>query len=165
MSALDAWRAILRPLISRGFLRRDQEEKGLLISDFPRHGANDAKRIREAGFSVEISDGMARIDGTEETYRALIASLPMPEACEPGEQDLYLHSLAIRLAKADTPAGDQPLAPIRLVLKCLDVGDLESLKRKLPPMIALLQRQHRPLPSAAGKLILAALYEKGEKAC
>ncbi|MBE5781861.1 MAG: hypothetical protein E7329_00935 [Clostridiales bacterium] len=165
MSALNGWRALLRPLISRGFLRRDQGEEGLLISDFPRHLADAEEKIRRAGFTVAISGGMARIDATEDTYRVLMEGLPMPRAFSPREEDAYLYFLALRLIKADTPIPHQPLAPIRLTLKCLDGGEWDTLARKLPPMIALLQRQHMPLPSAAGKMILAALEEKGEKAC
>ncbi len=166
MKILDSWRGILRPLIPRGFLRRDQGEY-LLISDYPRHGEAEkvTQAIEKAGFTVSVENGLARLDGTWETYEALLRDWREPPAFVPKEESRYLYALAKRLCRAETPWKQQPLAPLRLVLKCLDAGDWETLEDKLPPMIALLQREHRPLPSAAGILLLRSLDEKGENAC
>ena len=166
MKILDPWRGILRPLIPRGFLRRDQGEY-LLISDYPRHGnAEEVTRaIEQAGFTVSVENGLARLDGTRETYKCLLRDCQEPPLFEPHEESRYLYALAKRLCRAQTPWEQQPLAPLRLVLKCLDAGDWDTLEDKLPPMIALLQREHQPLPSAAGILLLRALDEKGENAC
>ena len=62
MNVLDPWRQALRPLILKGFLRRDQGA-GLLISDYPRYGDAEAvsARIEKAGFQVTVADGLARI--------------------------------------------------------------------------------------------------------
>lgn len=166
MSPLAAWRATLRRLIPEGFLRRDQDAEGLLISDYPRR--KDAEGVtaalRAAGFTVCFSHGLARIDGRPERYRALLAGLPSAEIPPAQEDTLYLHALALRLLRAGTPLARQPLSPLRLTLKCLDAGDLAGLAERLPPRLAVLQRQGEPLPSAAGTLILNALaeMEKGE---
>lgn len=166
MSALDEWRALLRPLISRGFLRRDQGA-GLLISDYPRHG--DEKSVEEkigaAGFSVSVSNGLALIDALPERYNALLSGLAEEAPFVPPEELRYLYALSMHLQKEHTPSAMQPLAPVRFVLKALEAGDFDALNEKLPPIIALLQRQHQPLPSGAGTLILRAIREKGEKEC
>ena len=166
MKILDAWRSALRPLIPRGFLRRDQGE-GLLISDYPRHGDAEAisREIETAGFSVFVENGLARIDGTGATYEALLRNFEETPDFFPGEKDRYLYALAKRLALAETPWEQQDFSPIRLTLKCVDAGEWDTLEEKLPPMIALLQRKHRPLPAAAGWVLLWALKEKGENAC
>ena len=166
MKILDPWRGILRPLIPRGFLRRDQGD-GLFISDYPRHGEEErvTRAIESAGFTVSIDNGLARIDGTRDTYEALLGNCQAFAVLKSSEENSYLYALAQRLARTQTPWAQQPLAPIRLVLKCLDAEEFHTLEEKLPPMIAFLQREHQPLPAAAGILLLLALKEKGENAC
>lgn len=165
MNPLAGWREELRPLIPRGFLRRDQGD-ALFISDFPRHGESQPveEAIRQAGFSAVIEKGLAHIDARPEKYHALIRSLPNQPLPAPTDATLYLHSLALRLAKWDVPPESQPLSPIRFVLKCLEAEDFTALSRHFPPLLARLQREKKDLPAAAGKLILAALSapEKGE---
>ena len=124
----------------------------------------DRAALRAAGFTVRLSQGLARIDGQPDRYRALLAQLPSPEIPPPREETLYLHALALRLLRAGTPLARQPLSPLQLTLKYLDAGNLAGLTVKLPPALALLQRRGDPLPSAAGTLIFNALaeMEKGE---
>lgn len=167
MRALEAWRREIRALIPRGFLRRDQGE-GLLISDFPRwdDGEQIADRLRRAGYRVELRDGLAWLDGTEDKYAALIAAMSCPDPPAP-EDALALWSLACRLKRAPASLGDQPRALLRLTLKYLDSGDFAGLYRALAPEIARLQRLGLPLPAAAGPWILTALAERkgGNPAC
>lgn len=165
MNPLSLWRDELRPLISRGFLRRDQGD-ALFISDFPRHGETESicAALERAGFTLIIEKGLASIDATQEKYRALIQSLPETDHCIPSDANLYLYSLGKRLASMDVPFERQPLSSIRFVLKSLDAKDLSTLSRHFPPLLARLQREKKDLPAAAGKLILAALSApaKGE---
>ena len=160
MSALEIWRRQMRPLIPRGFLRRDQGE-GLLISDFPRfHVPGVEEALNRAGFCVCCQEGMARIDGTLEKYRELAESLLMEEIAISADNTLPLWALGKRLARHAAPLEQQPMDEIRLTLKCLDAGDTEALLRLLPARIALLQRRKAPLPALAGQLILDHLAKK-----
>ena len=70
MSALDPWRQELRGMIPRGFLRRDQGD-GLFVSDYPRHGEEEAVSgfLQDQGFSVSIRDFLAYIDAPPEYMR------------------------------------------------------------------------------------------------
>ena len=160
MSALAAWRREIRALIPRGFLRRDQGE-ALFISDYPRFSGGEAvtARLRAAGWRVAVAGQTARIDGTEETYRALLRALPCPDAA-PNDDTLYLCSLARRLIRAETPAEAQPLEGMPGLLKLLEQGRLDDAARETAAFAALCQRRGDPLPSAAGKLLLLALQER-----
>ncbi|MBQ9264770.1 MAG: hypothetical protein IJ189_11280 [Clostridia bacterium] len=157
MNALDAWRQETRTLIPRGFLRRDAAEDGLFISDYPRMPDEAAvtNALQAAGYTVRVRDGLAHMDGTEEKYRAFLASLPCP-AVQPEDDTLYAYSLAQRLIRADVPIEHQPLLPITRLLKQLDAGDAWAIDH-LAAYAAVCQRKKLPLPSAAGKIILYAL--------
>lgn len=160
MSALDKWRREIRPLIPRGFLRRDQGS-GLFISDFPRLGLGqeEAQALRARGFRVEMASQLARIDGEMEKYRQLADQLKY-EAFLPDEGDYPLYDLGKRLMKRMEPIKEQPMEWIRFTMKCLDARQDGEIMRLLPPAIALLQRQHRPLPSLAGALIMDDLFHR-----
>lgn len=166
MTPLLSWRQTLRALIPRGFLRRDWAADGLLISDYPRHcpdaAAVDAA-LRAAGFTVTAAEGLRRIDGSPAQYRQLLSALSGETPPPWTEENLYLCGLARRLMRGERNPARQPLAPVRLTLKCLDAGDTETLIRLLPPMLAACQRRGQPLPAGAGALI--ARYLKGENPC
>ena len=152
MSPLAAWRAQLRPLAAPGFLRRDQREDALFISDFPRFGPPEqaVARIQAAGFHLTLENGLAHLDAGAERYRALLESLPAPAPGTPGEETLRLHALALRLT-----------------LKLLDAQTpLSRLPGLLCPALAEIQRRGLPLPSGVGQLLFQALYPKeGEAPC
>ena len=78
MNALDPWRQTLRPLIPKGFLRRDQGD-GLFVSDYPRYGEAEpvSARIEAAGFRVALMDGLARVAPETETLAALLHAAPI----------------------------------------------------------------------------------------
>ena len=160
MSALDEWRQQIRPLIPRGFLRRDQGQ-GLLISDFPRFDGKEAviAALERAGFTVSLEGSVARIDGNTRRYLQLQERLLVFEDI-PDDGALPLWALGQRLARASVPLEDQPRFALHLTLKCLDAGEEEALLRLLPPCLAVLQRQHQPLPALAGALILDHLARK-----
>lgn len=160
MSALEEWRQQIRALIPRGFLRRDQGE-GLLISDFPRFDGREAviAALEEAGFIVVLAGVMARIDGSTRRYLQLQERLRAFTDI-PDDGALPLWALGQRLARASVPLEEQPRSALRLTLKCLDAGEEEALLRLLPPRLAVLQRQHQPLPALAGALILDHLARK-----
>ena len=162
MSALEIWRQQIRPLIPRGFLRRDQGT-GLLISDFPRfpNAEEVSAALGQMDFQTEIVQGMALIDGTIEKYRQLQGGL-RPLFTPADDASLPLCALGKKLIMKEVPLECQPMELIRFTLKCLDAKDDEALLRLLPPRIALLQRQHLPLPSMAGALILDDLYHRAK---
>lgn len=165
MSALDGWREEIRGLIPRGFLRRDQGA-GLFVSDYPRHGEEEAvsSALREAGYTVEVRDGLAYLDGILETYRALAKRLP-DAPVKPTEDFFWLYSLASHLQKTGGEPTEENLPLLCLTMKLLDANELDSLQRLLPPAVAEAQRKHIPLPRAAGQMILRALNERKESIC
>ncbi len=163
MSVLDPWRQTLRPLIPKGFLRRDQGD-GLFVSDYPRHGdaAVLSARLEEAGFLTAVSDGLARIVPNRSTCEALLNAAPM---CEPAvtDENLFLYSLARRIQKGNAPLAPKTEKTVWTALKYLDAGDLTGLYRFLSPAAALAQRRHRPLPGGLGRLILRCMSELSVK--
>ena len=163
MNVLDPWRQVLRPLISKGFLRRDQGD-GLFVSDYPRYGDANAVTacIEKAGFHVTVLDSLARITPEMETTAALLNAAP---ACLPTttDENLFLRSLARRIAEMDAPLTTETEQTVWTALKYLDAGDMQGLYRFLSPAAALAQRQHRSLPGGLGRMILRFLAELSVK--
>ncbi len=157
MNALDPWRQALRPLIPKGFLRRDQGD-GLLISDYPRYGDAEAvsARIEKAGFRVAVADGLARITPERSTCAALLDAAP-PCRTSAEEVNLFLYSLARRIADSGAPLIPDAEHAVWTALKYLDAGDEQGLYRFLSPAAALAQRNHQPLPAGLGRMILRYL--------
>lgn len=157
MNALDPWRQALRPLIPRGFLRRDQGD-GLFVSDYPRYGEAEtvSARIESAGFRVTVTDGLARITPEKSTCEALLNAAPI---CQPTvtDENLFLYSLTRRIAEGNAPLIPETEKTVWTALKLLDAGDMPGLYRFLSSSAALAQRQHRALPAGLGKLILCFL--------
>ena len=159
MNALDPWRQALRPLIPKGFLRRDQGD-GLLISDYPRYGNAEAvsARIEQAGFRVDIADGLARITPERSTCEAFLDAAP---PCQTPAEDgnLFLFSLARRIADSGMPLAPDTERAVWTALKYLDAGDEQGLYRFLSPAAALAQRKRQPLPAGLGRMILCYISE------
>ena len=168
MNALDGWRQEILGLLPAGFLRRDTGEDFLFVSDYPRR--NDAaeettEKLKSAGFTVFEEKGLAHLDGTPEKYFSLISGFPAPKAVTPTEDNVRLYALALRLTRVGISGEGQPLPLIRLTLKCLDAGDEDGLLLRLPPLLAVAQRTHRPLPAFAGCLIFHYLSDKEASPC
>ena len=159
MNVLDPWRRTLRPLIPKGFLRRDQGD-GLFVSDYPRYGDAEAvsARIEKAGFRVNGTDGLARIIPKAGTLAALLDDVPV---CQPPitDETLFLYSLARRIAETNAPLTPETESAVWTALKYLDAGDMQALYRFLSPAAALAQRKHRPLPGGLGRIILSYMSE------
>ncbi len=157
MNALDPWRQVLRPLIPKGFLRRDQGD-GLFVSDYPRYADAESvsARIEKAGFRTAVTDGLARITPERSTCAALLEAAPF---CLPPEEDetLFLRSLARRIADGGAPLTPETERAVWTALRYLDAGDEKGLYRFLSPEAALAQRRHCPLPAGLGRLILQSL--------
>lgn len=167
MSPLDPWRQLLRPLIPRGFLRRDMDGAALFASDYPRFPGAEAvsRAIERAGFDVRVEKGLAHLLPREETCRALLAALPCP-APKPRDENLYALSLARRLQNASAAPQTLPIPILCRWIKALDAGDA-AVYAEIGAYCALCQRQKQPLPAWAEKLILCALNddEGGAPAC
>lgn len=159
MSPLDTWRRELRALIPRGFVRRDQEG-GLLISDYPRHGlaSETTQSLLLAGYIVRVENQLAFIDGCLQKYQALAAVLPDAKPC-PTDETLMLYALGHRLTRYGGEVTEENLPLLRMTLKAIDADDLNALPRLLSPACAEAQRKHIGLPKAAGLLIFQALRE------
>lgn len=159
MSALDAWRREIRSLIPRGFLRRDAGDGAVFVSDYPRwEGAGETtERLTAAGYAVTVREGLAHIDGSREKYLRLLSALPCPDGA-PTDETLYAFSLARRLTAAASPPEAQPLLLLGQWMKRLDGGDAGVIP-EIAAYAARCRREKRPLPSAAGKLILCALFD------
>ena len=157
MNVLDPWRQVLRPLIPKGFLRRDQGD-GLFVSDYPRYGDAEAvsARIEQAGFRVTVWNGLAHITPEAGTLAALLDAAPvhLPTVTD---KNLFLHSLAHRILDSGAPLTSETEKTVWAALKYLDAGDMQGLYRFLSPAAALAQRLHRPLPAGLGRMILCFL--------
>ena len=157
MSVLSPWRQTLRLLIPKGFLRRDQGD-GLFVSDYPRYENAEtvSAHIEAAGFQAHATDCLARITPEAETTAVLLNAAP---ACIPAmtDENLFLHSLARRIAGANAPLTPETEKAVWTALKYLDAGDMPGLYRFLSPAAALAQRQHCALPGGLGRWILCFL--------
>ena len=167
MSALDALRSEARAAMGQtGFLRRDGTAAALFISDYPLRAADaDAakSRLAQSGFETSAARGLGRVDPSAARWRALIASVPPVKLRESGDDLLPLASVARRLLKTDTPPESQPLYPIRLTLIYLEAKEYDRLFALISPALAECLRLREPLPTAAGRLIAAALNETAGK--
>ena len=70
---------------------------------------------------------------------------------------LPLYSLAVRLTRTPSAAEDQPVAPLRLLIKAVDTGRADCVLRAFPPLLSALLREKKPLPEAAGWVLCRAL--------
>ena len=158
MNPLDIWRRELNTLIPAGFLRRSRAADFLLVSDYPARCQDPEKvtaALKDAGYAVLVSGGLAMLDGAPEKYRSLMAALPDPPVPALTEENAALVLLATRFARTGGAEADLPL--LRFLLKCLDAGDEEALLTGLPPRIAALQRQKKKPPACAARIIFCYL--------
>ena len=154
MSALEPIRDELRALLGPAvLLRRDQAVRALFICDAPRRLPNAAEihaQLLNAGFAVAEERGLWRVDLNDARRAAFV------RACAPHSlpRDPALYSLCRSLlSQGETPPGLQPWPLIRLTLLRLDAGETARLARELSSQIAILKRNHAPLPTAVAHLI------------
>lgn len=141
-------------------LRVCREDDCLFVTDAPKRLSDsaDARTALEAGgWDVRVLGGLWRLDLRAERWRSFIRSVPREEGPDPMEAPLPIYSLAKRLTKAPVPAEDQPLLPLRVLLKALDSGRAEAVLRFFPPYLAVLLREKKSMPEAAGWMLYWAV--------
>lgn len=155
---IEPLRRELSALLPGAFVRRAAGEEALFVTDAPRRlepgkrGAA-ANAMAEAGFQIsETANGLWTVDLTDTRWRALLLEPQWPFTCAfPAEVRLHgVYQLARLLAAHPTFWPEQPLEPIRAVLKRLDAP--QTLVQVAPDILAqcaILLRKGKPLPSAA----------------
>ena len=114
---------------------------------------------RDGSWSFRREGGLMQLDPGPDLWQRIMASAPAAAHIPMDERTAYpfLQSCANRLVSETVPPERQPVAPLRLTLKCLEAGELSRLQDELPMEVAVLKRKHEPLPTAAGLYILAYL--------
>ena len=142
-------------------LRVGREDDCLFVTDAPKRLSDAADAARDAlqavGWDVRPVGGLWRLDLGEDRWRSFIRSVPREKEPDPMAASLQLYSLAKRLTKAPVPAEDQPLLPLRVLLKALDSGKAEAVLCFFPPYLAVLLREKKPMPEAAGWMLTWAM--------
>ena len=142
------------------FIRRCRTEDALFVTDAPRRAADPEGLLRRLERSPDwtaVPDGgLTRLDPSPALWGALMRAIPPAEAARPERWPAYpfLVACANRLCFKPVAPEIQPVAPLRLTLKRLEAGELDRLQAELPQLVAALQREKKPLPEAAGRIIL-----------
>ena len=141
------------------FIRRCRSADALFVSDASLRTDDPLQlldRLSSSGsWCAQIDHGLLKIDPSPSAWLSLMRQMPYPkDLCPKQTARPILTAWALRLCLADTPAEQQPYAPLRQTLKRLDAKEYDLLEAELPKAIALIQRQHKPLPTAAGRYIL-----------
>lgn len=154
------------------FVRDARDDQALWVTDYPMHAtATDAARERLLALNVcywlDEQSRLWQLDLTAEGYARLCEGLPTQPPPMPCDDRLhYAYALCRLLLLHPAPLADQPLAPLRRVLKLYDGAD-ERMLHAIPPLnelCAALLRQHQPLPTAAGRALALWLHQKEDKA-
>lgn len=142
-------------------LRVGREDDCLFVTDAPKRLSDSADAARtaleEEDWDVRAIGGLWRLDLRKERWRRFIRSVPRENGPDPLEASLPLYSLAKRLTKAPVPAEDQPLLPLRVLLKAMDSGKADAVTRFFPSYLAVLLREKKPMPEAAGWILYWAM--------
>ena len=145
------------------FIRRSRDPGFLFVTDALGR-AVEADQVldrlsRDGSWRFRREEGLMHLDPGPELWQKIMASAPAAAHIPLDEGTAYpfLQSCANRLVSETVPPERQPVRPLRLTLKCLEAGELSRLQDELPMEIAVLQRKHEPLPTAAGLYILAYL--------
>ena len=153
------------------FIRRSRAENALFITDAVRKAANAAAmmdRLAQSGKWCAWREGdLLQLDPSPALWHELMISAPLCAERRPEAYPDYpfLASCALRLAAGNVPAEIQPVEPLRMTLKLLEAGELGRIQEELPRTVAVLQRNHMPLPEAAGLYILNRLKRGEEQPC
>ena len=148
-------------LDARCMLRVCRDGGCLFVTDYPARCPENAGRARCAleadGWDVVPSGRLWRLDPGKEMWRAFIRCVPREELPDPLRVSLPLYSLAVRLTRTPSAAEDQPVAPLRLLIKAVDTGRADEVLRAFPPLLSALLREKKPLPEAAGWTLIWAM--------
>lgn len=141
-------------------LRLSRDDDALFVTDLPRRepdGREKAAALSGAGFSVREKDGLWLIDPDDALWRAVIRQAPDEPLLIRADTPAQLAFLAVRLCRDPVPEHLQPVRPLRLLLKCIDLKQADRFAQRMPPLLAGYLRARRPLPRAAGQYLIWAL--------
>lgn len=161
---------LMGPCLKKGsppFLKRAAGEEYLFLCDGPRriHTPDEtAARLKEAGYALWEKGGLWLIDAPISHYASLWDNLPKEAPPLPQDENLLqAYTLSRRLLQNPPPLFEQPLGLARSALKAAEEGE-QTMRyfcgSILPPALALLLRKKAPLPSLAGGVIAAWLWDK-----
>ena len=152
------------------FLRISKTEDCLWVTDLPRRTdslADVEHSLAELGLrcTLDPSSRLWHIDLTPAMYAAWSSHLPTTPPPFPADELLHeAYALCRLLLAHPAPLADQPLSPIRSILKWLAFPSHCPFPSALHGQCAALLRQGQPLPHLGGQLLAARLTQKGEPA-
>ncbi len=148
------------------FARRAAQDAYLLVSDAPQRLLNPERAkaaLEHAGLLAAVGDKLWYLDAPFSWYAQLANALPQAAPQRP-EKDAHLPlwHLCRTLFAHPAPVETQPLDTVRKVLKAMETGEkaILDLNLCLPPHLAALLREKKPLPTLAGGLIALWLNEQ-----
>lgn len=150
---------------NRCFLKLCADDGALWVTDLPKRCAAP-ERVAQALSALPVicntdeKTGLWRLDFTPEEWQRRLDALPCALPPIPKDEALHAAYALCRLLLAHpSPLCEQPLAMIRAVVKAAQ-GKRETLLRAVPVWqgeAAILLRRHKPMPSAAGRILAAWL--------
>lgn len=151
----------IKTLLGPGFfIRRDRQGRALFISDYPaRADRNEIElitlRVRQAGFLVQMMDGLALLDWDMIGYAAFFEGLK-------GQVDGQACGLAHLYGAHPQGFTEAMLKDARAALLLLDAGKTELLKRRAGEALAVALRQKTAVPLYYPLLLMAAKMDQKE---
>jgi len=149
----------------RPFLRRAAQDAHLLVTDAPQR-LKDPHRVKNAlkaaGLLAAEGDKLWHLDAPFSWYTKLAQMIPQVAQPMPSSDVLLpLFHLCRMLLHHPAPIDAQPLCMVRKTIKAMEAGEIAMLElaHSLPPQLAVLLREKKPLPSLAGGLIAMWLKE------
>lgn len=150
-----------------GPLRRCAFGGFLFVSDLPKHASPEVlgrvvQSLEQAGFVCkhDRDQELLFLDASLPRYERLLRGLPIALPPLPRNDRLHpAYALCSLLLLHPAPLADQPLEPLRRVLKLTEAA-ASPLLQAIPALheeCALLMRERKPLPHAAGQVLAAWL--------
>ena len=125
------------------FIRRSRDPGFLFVTDaLSRAGEADqvlCRLSRDGSWSFRREGGLMQLDPGQALWQKIMASAPEAAPVPMDEQTAYpfLQACANRLVSETVPPERQPVAMLRLTLKCLEAGEIDRLQDELPVEIAV----------------------------
>ena len=146
------------------FLRRSLTHDCLWVSDLSRrvdarHLKLLAKALENQGFFIFFTEEtqLLGIDLSREGYAALLQNFPILPPLLPANEFLHpAYALCRLLLSHPVPFEQQPLAPLREILKAVSAPEELTLLQRIPSLsqqCAQRLREKNPLPHAAGRVL------------